>query len=289
MERNSQVNAGAIFIIVIVLVIIVYLYYSGTFNSLSGQQRTNTLIPISINASAVGPVNNLYPNTPFTVSSIISNKGNKSVNVSIIGYGCNLAPQQTSKMYVNIPADNSTTTNWTFESPETGSCDVQFMTCFNAKSSAKYSIVLVNPYFTGSTPNAVSNYSESPVIISLGGFSNNFRAPEHPINQTLYIYTYLQGTGFLENSSLNWLSIGIEGQAYLPLTRGLRPISNSTVNITESGDSSQLYDTGSTNLPIEVVLNPISNPPGYSNNTILSISTGYTYCLKSEIVPVSVG
>lgn len=273
--------------VIIVLIAVAFLFYSGVLGQLHGP-KILALIPVSVNATSSIPLTNMYADTPFNVSSIVSNSGNKTLDVSVLGYGCNLASGMQDKMNLAVPPGNSSSFNWTFVSPGSGSCEIQFTACFNATSNASYSLLLANPTFTGTLPTALSESSASPVSLYLGGFSGSIRAPEYPLNKTFFVYADVQGTGLLKNSSLNWLALNVTGSAYIQLAR-LYNIKDSSINITNAIALGQLYDSGSMELPIQIVLNPVANPPGYSQDTNITITSGYTYCMLSKSLTASIG
>jgi hypothetical protein len=285
-KAQNSIGAAGLAIIVVIFIIAVYLYYAGYLNFPSQQQNNNhsAEIPVSINASSGTSLSSLYPNQKFNVISTVYNHGPRSMNVSILGYGCT---STQSKSYITVYPNSSGSTSWSFSAPGSGSCNVQFTSCFSDSSYANYPLVLTNRNFTGQTPVNYPAFSVAPVSISIPSFSSVEQAPPSPTNQTVDISTSVISGGYLENSALNWFNIVSTVPAYIQFPSGIVKISGNE-NITDSSYPNILNVNGNLVLSILFTLNPVAGSLGYSTNTDLNMSTGYTYCIQSNILQASV-
>ncbi len=275
--------------IVIVIVIIAYLYFAGYISLPSTTTTTTTAsaVPINVSASSSAQVSNLYPSQSFSVIANIVGNGVAPLNVSIIGYGCGGTTQPTK--YVEVYPGSSYSSSWTFSAPTAGSCDVQFLSCFNDISYANYPITVENNTFTGTPPITLPSYSTAPVSVSLSGFNSIVTAPPSPLNRTLYIQAPVLSPGYLNNNVFNWLNIAVAGKAFTELPNAATlSIVDRNVNITNSTYPGILYVSGVFQFPLELTFSPVPQSPGFTTDTDVNVSVGYRYCLTSNLLPVSV-
>jgi hypothetical protein len=293
MSFKAQVGGGGALIgivIVVILVIFVYLYSQGYIKLGSGGLNTNSssATPVALSASAIGQTTNLYAGESFQIISSVTNNRDSQIVISMLPYGCSTISQ--SATYKTIPANVSESFSWNFTAPSSGDCQVQFTACFNYMSYANYPITLENSNIANA-PITFPSFSNSPVALSIQDFNSTVIAPPAAVdpfgvNQTEYILAGNVGTGSVFNRTLNWLRISSTGKSYIQLSSRVTNI-GSGFNITRTAFPQSLFFNGNFALPIVLDIPPVLNSNGYSSQ-IINISAGYSYCINSNAVPVSV-
>ncbi len=294
MSVKAQAGSGGALvgiILVVIIIAVVYLYFEGYIHLPTGVQSTNVSsgpTPITLSAKGVGQTTNLYAGEPFQVISSVTNTRNSKLTVSLLPYGCSTILQ--SAVSRTVPGGVPVSILWNFTAPSSGECQVQFTACFSYTSYSNYPITVENSNIANA-PLTYPSFSNSPVDISIQDFNSTVIAPPYAaypngINRTEYIMAGNVGTGSLSNSTLDWLDISSTGKAYLQLSSGVTAISGN-FNITKSSYAQNLYFSSGFTLPFFLTIPPVTNSRGYSAE-ILNISAGYTYCIQSNPVSVSV-
>ncbi len=290
MSKKAQGGSGVIGLVVIVIIgaIVAYLYFGGYIsfpNSSTTYQPSSMPITITASSPSASNLSNLYPGQSFNALATVRGTGVSPVNISIIGYGCGGTTQATK--YVEVYPNASVSSSWTFSAPGTGSCDIQFTSCFNDMAYSNYPITVENETVTSQAPVDLPSSSIAPVSISLSGFSSTVNAPPSSVNQTFYVQASALSAGYLKNSALNWLNIAVVGSAFVQLPKGIESVGRS-INITNKTATGILYFSGVFRLPLELTFEPVPQASGFTTSTDVNISAGYTYCLTSNLLPVSV-
>lgn len=267
------------------------MYSAGFFHTGSSPQTSNTsgVNPISISLSSPMLVNSLYPGQAFQVVSKIDNNANHPITVSIIPYGCPTISQ--SRIYRTIPANSPLVLDWNFSAPSSGSCLIQFTSCFNYTSHARYPITVESNEYTGKVPTVSPSFSVSPLTLSIQNFSSTVVAPPisldpQGVNQTMYILSTNAGSGSITNSELSWLDLYVSGSAYVLLPSGYSSIHGNSLNLTAASALSSLADSGNFILPFYLTIPAVQSQSSYSFLNI-NITAGYNYCMQSQQLPVS--
>lgn len=279
-------------IVVVAFVVLIYFYSQGYINFPSGTSGNNSTTgadPITLSLTAESQTNNLYANEPFQVVSYIRNNRDSPITISLLPYGCSSITQGAISR--TIPANVTVSITWPFTAPSSGNCQVQITSCFSYISYANYPMTIKNQNVSN-VPLVYPSFSESPLAFSIASFNSVVIAPPstvYPkgINQTYYISAGNIGSGGVSNQTLNWLKVTTTGKAYIQLSSSTISVGNS-YNITKAASPLNLFFNGAFTLPILITIPPVSSSSGYAAETI-NISAGYTYCIHSNSIPVSVG
>ena len=286
-KGQSGIMIAVIFVIVIGLF---FMYYEGYFNFKSTSAPTQNLtpnLPISLNISSTNNLAHLYTNQNINVIAAVRNYGNNYMNVVLSPYGCSFLPIQSKN--VSIPPASSSSVSWSFSGSSPTSCSITFLACFNAVSYTDYPITIESYQFTGNAPtSAIRSSSGLPISISLESFNPLMVAGPSPVNSTEYadgIALTSQGS----TSKLNWLSISIlNGEGYFTTSSGSAVSINPSINITQQ-EFPLTFQNGRllSPIPFSLLVNPVSNSIGYTSNTEINVSAGYTYCINSNSIPIT--
>ncbi|MGC8533646.1 MAG: hypothetical protein ACP5MV_03420 [Candidatus Parvarchaeum sp.] len=292
MKNKGQ--SGVIVIVVIIIIVGVFFLYKGgylnfkTSTTTTTTQNVNPYLPISFNVSAVTPLSHLYTGESMNFISNVFNHGKNYLNVTLSPYGCSFLPVQ-SKSFL-IPPDSPSSSTWTFSSSSPTSCSITFSACFNAVSYTNYPLTIENYNFSGSVPmSSVTSSSGLPINIYLQSFNTTITASPVPSNQSEYV-SGSSLTGIGSTSKLNWVYISIKnGEGYFTSSTGNTYTINPSVNISQSEYSLNFQDGRLlAPIPFSLVVKPISNSIGYSSDTSINVSAGYTYCLTSNSIPLTI-
>lgn len=279
--------------IVVIIVIIAgafFLYHEGYLNfqaqpTATAAKNLNPDVPILLNISSTNNLAHLFTNENITVISYLDNSGNVPLNVTLHSYGCSFAIQEKN---VYIPSLSSTSLSWSFSSSTPTSCSITFNACFNAVSYVNYPLTIESYKFSGTAlTSSISQSSGLPLQLSLESFNPIIVAAPSAENVTQYITGYpLTSDGSV--SKVHWLSILIEnGEGYFTTSTGNLIDILPSVNITNS-EYSLVFENGRLLAPsFSLLVNPVSNPIGYTDNTSMNISAGYTYCVTSNSIPIT--
>ncbi|MCL4362324.1 MAG: hypothetical protein OH338_03090 [Candidatus Parvarchaeota archaeon] len=292
MKNKGQ--SGVIIIVVIIIIVGVFFLYKGGYLNFKSSttttttQNINPYLPISFNVSAVTSLSHLYTGESMDFISNVFNNGKSYLNVTLSPYGCSFLPVQ-SKSFL-IPPDSPSSSTWTFSSSSPTSCSITFSACFNAVSYTNYPLTIENYNFSGSVPiSSITSSSGLPISLGLELSNTTIIASPVPSNQSEYIEgSSLTSIG--STSKLNWVYIHIKnGKGYFTSSTGSTYAINPSINISSS-EYSLNFQYGRLLAPIQfsLVVNPISNSIGYSSDTSINVSAGYTYCLTSNSIPITI-
>ncbi len=290
MDKKGQ--SGVIIIVIVIIVIgILFLYHEGYFSAKTSitttKQNVNPYLPISFNISSTNNLAHLYTNQNINIISSLVNSGNEPINLILSPYGCSFLPIQNKS--VSIPAGSSTSLQWTFSGSNPTTCSITLLACFNAVSYTNYPLTIESYKFTGKAPSSASTASSGlPIDLFLQSFNSTIVAGPSPVNNTEYIYGYaLTSTG--STSRLNWVSISINnGKGYFTTSTGKTLEINPNINITNS-QYPLTFEHGKLLAPVSfsLLVQPVSNSLGYYTGAAINVSAGYTYCLTSNSIPIT--
>jgi hypothetical protein len=299
MPLKAQDNSGGALIgllIIVVLVVGIYFYYEGYISFPIGNRQTNSsnpVTPVSLNVSSTGSLSGLYGGQSFNIVTSLYNYRDSNINVSLLPYGCSTI--STGKKYLTLLPGEPTSRVWSFTAPSSGTCNIQFTACFSYSSFANYPLTIKNSSQVTAPVNSPT-FSNAPIALSIPNLGSTIVAPPaavYPggINQTEYINAQNIGSGTILNDTFDWLDVSdSNGVAYIELSNGvLQKITSTGVNMSvmEPNYRQMLFFNGNFILPIILNVPPILNANGYEGTT-LSISNGYTYCVQSTPLQVSV-
>ncbi len=295
MHLNMKNKGQAGVIIVVILIIIVgvfFLYKAGYLNfnqtTTTTTKNINPYIPISFNISTSTPLAHLYTGENINVISKIFNNGKNYINVVAFPYGCSFLPVQNKSF--SIPPDSPSSFSWVFSSSSPTSCSITFSACFNAVSYTNYPLTIESYDFNGTVPTSQSTSSAGlPINLGLEDFSPILIASPSSENQTFYVdANSLTSTG--STSKLNWVNIQINnGIGYFTSSVGTNYKIEPNQNITNQ-EYPLTFQNGRLLAPIQfsLLVNPVSNSVGYTSNVSINVSAGYTYCITSNSIPLSI-
>ena len=294
---KSKGQTGVVLVVVVIIIVgVFFLYKSGYINFNSTSKVTppptvNPYLPIALNISSLTNLAHLYTNENINIVSNIRNSGGKYITAVLSPYGCFTPPNKTT----SIPPDSSSSLSWTFSSSTPETCTITFLACFNAVSYTYYPLTIERYTFSGSVP--VSSPVSSaglPINIGLQLSNTTIVAGPSPSNQTEYVEgTALTSEGSPERSGksvLNWINIKIaNGNGYFTSSTGTTYNINPGINITQ-----QQYPLTFSNgrllapVPFSLLINPVSNSLGYVSDVSVNVSAGYTYCIQSNSIPITI-
>ena len=292
MGKKGQTGV-IIMVVLIVIVGVFFLYKEGYINfnnttSIVNTQNLNPYVPISFNISSVGSLAHVYTGENINFVSNIFNHGKSYLNVVVSPYGCQFMPI-LNKSFL-IPPNSPSTYTWNFSSTTPTSCSVTFSACFNAVSYTNYPITIESYNFSGKAPlSSQTSSSGLPISLALESFNPTIVSSPVTTNQTEYVESSaLTSDG--STSKLNWVNIHISnGEGYFISSTGGTYSINPSINI-----SSQLYPLNFqygrllAPVPFTFVVTPVSSSIGYNSDISINISAGYTYCLTSSTIPLTV-
>ena len=299
MSSKAQGNSGGALIgllIIIVLVIGIYFYYEGYLSFPIGNHQTNSsnpATPISLNVSSTTSLSGLYGGQSFNVVTSLYNHRDSNINVSLLPYGCSTI--STGKTYLTLLPGEPTSRVWSFVAPSSGTCNIQFTACFSYSSFANYPLTIKNSSQVVA-PVTSPTFSTAPIALSIPNLESTIIAPPmavypNGINQTEYINAQNVGFGTVLNNTFDWLDISdSDGVGYIELSNGVfQKITSAGVNMSVMASSyrQMLFFNGNFILPVIINIPSVSSANGYTG-TILGISNGYTYCIQSTPLQVSV-
>ena len=289
-------QSGVIIIVIVVIIVgAFFLYKSGyinfnfnTTNTTTVKQIINPYLPISFNVSASTPLSHLYTGQNINFISNVFNNGKNYLNVVLTAYGCPFIPIQNKSF--SIPPNSPSSTTWTFSSSSSGACTLTFSACFNAVSYTDYPLTIKNYDFTGTVPiSSQTSSSGLPISMALEAFNTTIVAGPVPINKTEYVEgNVLTSSG--STSKFNWLNIEIEnGNGYFTSSIGSTYNIDPSINISSSQQYPLNFQSGRPpQVPFLFTVNPVSSSVGYNSDISINISAGYTYCLTSSGIPITV-
>ena len=293
MKNKGQAGVIIIIVVLIIIVGVFFLYKSGYINfnvtsTTTTKQSVNPYLPISFNVSASTSLSHLYTGQNINFISNVFNHGKNYLNVVLTAYGCPFISIQNKSF--SIPPNSPSSTTWTFSSSSSGTCTLTFSACFNAVSYTNYPLTIENYNFSGSAPISSQTYSSGlPIRLSLYSFNTTIVAAPVSINKTEYVEgSILTSSG--STSKFNWLNIKINnGEGYLVSSTGNTYTINPSLNISSPQEYPLTFQLGrAPQVPFLFTVNPVSNPIGYSSDTSINISAGFTYCLTSVGTPITI-
>ncbi len=291
MKSKGQSSAIIVVIILVVIAGAFFLYHEGYFNakpSTTAVVTTNPYVPISLNISSTNNLAQLYTNQNINVISNVKNSRGYPINVTLSPYGCSFLINVPSKA-IAIPADSPSAISWTFSGASPTTCTITFNACFNAVSYTEYPLTIKSYQFTGAVPtSSVTDSSGLPISVNLESFNTSIFAAPSPENLT----EYANGVALTSDGStskLNWLSISISNaKGYFTTNTGAILTINPDINITNS-EYPLTFQNNRLLAPaaFSLLINPVSNSVGYTNNVSINVSAGYTYCITSNSIPIT--
>ncbi len=303
MNSRAQAGASILVILIIAVVFIYFLYYSPygkqvfsqIFSALKTRQTNVTssvssVNPLSLNASLQNSGIQIYKDQPFYVILSLKSNTQRTLDLSIDSFGCSFS--QGSKTLVLPPYDTASV-DWNFSSSSAQSCDIQFRVCFPFSTTATFPFVFKSYQYTGQVPTTSISQNISPLFISTN-MPSVIPSPPSSMNETYYIKINQVATiGGVNGSTLSSLQIGTDVQQAYPIYIGTQsgdvPIYYGNSYVTTSPQALQLSLGGTLEIPFILTTLPSSElTSGYSQYYTLSVSLGYTYCVESNYIPVSI-
>ncbi|EFD93084.1 MAG: hypothetical protein BJBARM5_0090 [Candidatus Parvarchaeum acidophilus ARMAN-5] len=292
MNKKGQSGVMIVIVILVIAAVAFFLYKSGYLSQITpstsvSKVTVNPYLPISFNISSPNDLSQLYTNEAIGVITSMKNSGNKPINVSLSPYGCSFLPI-TSK-HVVIPADSPSSIDWSFSGSSPTTCTITFTACFNAVSYTNYPLTIKSYKFIGTAPTSASLASSGlPINIYMQDFNDSIFAAPSSQNDTEYV----MGSDLTSEGStlkLNWLSINIANDVgYFTDSLGNTYKIDHSINITQQ-EYPLTFQNGNLLAPVQfsLLVNPVSNPAGYTNNIEVNVSAGYTYCITSNSIPIT--
>ncbi len=291
MKNKGQ--AGVIIVVILIIIVgVFFLYKEGYINfnqtTVTTTKNVNPYLPLTFNISSTTPLAHLYTGENINIISKIVNNGKNYINVVAFPYGCSFLPVQNKSF--SIPPDSPSSSSWTFSSSSPTSCSITFSACFNAVSYTNYPITIESYDFNGTVPiSSITASSGLPIGLGLEDFSSTLIASPSAENQTFYIdASSLTSTG--STSKLNWVNIQINnGIGYFTSSTGSTYEIDPSENVT-----AQKYQLTFQNgrllapIPFSLLVNPVSNSLGYTSDVSINVSTGYTYCITSNSILLTI-
>lgn len=291
---NSKGQMGVVLLVILIIAVgFFFLYKSGYLSLVSAApsttgQNSNPFVPLSLNLSSTTPLAHLYTNENINIVSTMFNHGNRSLDVVLFPYGCSFLPIQNQS--VSIPPGLPSSTSWTFSSQSPTTCSIVFSACFNAVSYVEYPLTIESYNFTGTAPvSSITSSSGLPISVGLQAFNTTIVAGPSPANKTEYAAA-TSLTSYGSASRLNWVKIDINGgRGYFTSFTGQVYAITPSINIT-----AQQYQLNFQNgrllapVPFSLTIDPVVNPVGYTSAESVNISAGYTYCITSNSIPITV-
>ncbi len=292
MKKKGQ--TGVIIIVILIIIVAAFFLFKegyihlGPTTTVTTSSSVNPFLPISLNITSATPLAHLYTNEQINVISTISNDRDSYINVVLLPYGCSFLPIQNKS--VSIPPDSPSSIQWNFSSSSSTTCTITFSACFNAVSYTNYPLTIESYKFTGAVPvSPISSSSGVPIALELLSFNTTIVAAPSPYNQTAYLDgNVLTSSGL--SSKLNWVQINIQnGKGYFTSSTGKIYDINPSINLTDQ-QYQLLIQNGRllAPVPFSLLINPVSNSLGYTSNVDINVSAGYTYCIQSNSIPISI-
>lgn len=292
MLNRRAVGGGVVVFLLIVIAVAAVVLYDPSVLSKIGLGRSANISsavyydPISFSASLQNPSAPIYSGSEFNVLITLTNHADQPISVSVSPAGCPFITSSENKA-VNLAGGAATGLFDSFSSSKTQDCTMSFTACFNYISSYTYFFAFESPSYTGIVPTISSVGSVSPFNISISGMKQVIASPPSPQNETYTLIVSPSTTsGYVMNDTLRWLSISSTSQIYVasqsPLNSG-----HTSINITSPSPDLYLLTDDVLHTPFIMASQPVVGK-SYSSLQNITVVAGYTYCMRSSYIPVSI-
>ncbi|MCW1301758.1 MAG: hypothetical protein OH316_01320 [Candidatus Parvarchaeota archaeon] len=292
MFNRKAAGAGVIvFLLIIIALAAIVLYDPAVLSRIGLGKSTNTSAivyynPISFSASLQNPSAQIYSGSQFNAVITLTDHSSQPISVSVSPAGCPFITSSDDKL-VNLDGGTTTSLLDSFLSAKSQVCTLSFTACFNYTSSYTYFFSFENSSYTGIVPTVSPVESVSPFNISVSDITQVIPASPSPKNETYtLIFSPISTSGYVNNNALRWLSIASTSQIYVASQSPLTP-KHTSINITYPSADLYLLTDGALQLPFFLTSQPVEGK-SYSSLQNITIEAGYTYCMQSSYIPISV-
>ncbi len=292
-NRKAQAAVGVLVFLLIIVggFIFVYIYHPSLLNSLGIGRSTNISSvvyydPITFSAALQNPTLPIYTNSQFNVIITLVNHASQPITVSVSPAGCPFINPSENNV-ITLGSGEVTSFSDSFSASKAQDCTMLFTACFNYESSYQYFFSFENQDYNGLVPIVSPIYSISPFNISISNIKQVIPTPPTPSNETYTLILNPATTeGYVNNGVLRWLSISSTSEIYVASQPALNP-QHTAINITPPSPSLDLLSGGALQLPFILTGQPVIGK-GYSSLQNINITAGYSYCLQSSYIPISI-
>ena len=292
-NNKSQAAFGVLVVLLIIVggFALVYFYKPSLLSSLGIGQPTNIskivyYDPITFSAALQNPSLPIYPNSQFNVIITLVNHASQPIAISVSPAGCPFVTSSENRV-VTLGSGEVTSFSDSFSASKAQECTMLFTACFDYTSSYQYFFSFENENYNGVVPVVSSIEPPSPFNISISNIEQVIPTPPTPNNETYnLILNPATMAGYINNGALKWLSLSSTSEVYIASQPALNP-QHTIINITGNSASLDLLSNGALQLPFILTGQPVVGKD-YSSLQNITVTAGYTYCMQSSYIPISI-